>query len=126
MESQGTSCGTCKAHIANEQFSLRKIVQSTRFDVIMAVNPIVDDVRTRGNAAVKEYLWKFEKAKLDKVVEIVSELPDPVKQKNVWKEGGAVDESLSTLVKVKTRYKDVDYISTYEPLIFEEAKVSDH
>ncbi|MED6192344.1 hypothetical protein PIB30_009153 [Stylosanthes scabra] len=42
------------------------------------VNPIVDDVRTRGDAAVKEYIWKFEKAKLDKAVAIVSELPDPV------------------------------------------------
>ncbi|MED6192342.1 hypothetical protein PIB30_009151 [Stylosanthes scabra] len=30
-----TSCGTCKAHIANE-FRLRKILQSTRFDGIMA------------------------------------------------------------------------------------------
>ncbi|MED6120432.1 hypothetical protein PIB30_020784 [Stylosanthes scabra] len=42
------------------------------------VNPIVDDVRTRGDAAVKECIWKFEKAKLDKAVAIVSELPDPV------------------------------------------------
>ncbi|MED6209266.1 hypothetical protein PIB30_053081 [Stylosanthes scabra] len=50
-------------------------------------------------------------------------LKDFKKQKNDGKEGGAADESLSTLVKVKTRYKDVDdYISTYEPLIFEEAK----
>ncbi|MED6210762.1 hypothetical protein PIB30_067148 [Stylosanthes scabra] len=46
--------------------------------VFAEVNPIVDDVRTRGDAAVKEYTWKFEKAKLDKAVEIVSELPDPV------------------------------------------------
>lgn len=30
---------------------------------------------------------------------------------------------MSTLVKVKQRYKDVDdYIATYEPLVFEEAK----
>ncbi|MED6113986.1 hypothetical protein PIB30_075895, partial [Stylosanthes scabra] len=50
-------------------------------------------------------------------------LKDFKKQKNDGKEGGAANESLSTLVKVKTRYKDVDdYISTYEPLIFEEAK----
>jgi len=41
------------------------------------------------------------------------------KQKNNEKKGIAK----STLVKVKNRYKDVDdYIETYEPLIFEEAK----
>ena len=40
------------------------------------------------------------------------------KQKN-----NADDEDTSSLPKVKPRYKDVDeYISTYEPLIFEEAK----
>ena len=77
----------------------------------LQVNPIVDDVRKRGDAAVKEfvllhcllvfffffflgknllvmhqnlelffgrYTWKFEKAELDKIVEVVSELPDPV------------------------------------------------
>ncbi|KAL1366258.1 hypothetical protein HN51_014103 [Arachis hypogaea] len=50
-------------------------------------------------------------------------LKDFKKQKNSEKEGAAAAGSLSTLVKVKTRYKDVDdYISTYEPLIFEEAK----
>ncbi|KAK7373156.1 hypothetical protein VNO80_06554 [Phaseolus coccineus] len=42
------------------------------------------------------------------------------KQKNSEKKGTA---KLSTLVKVKNRYTDVDdYIATYEPLIFEEAK----
>ncbi|MED6120428.1 hypothetical protein PIB30_020780 [Stylosanthes scabra] len=51
------------------------------------VNPIVDDVRTRGDAAVKEYTWKFEKAKLDKAVKIVSELPVPALD-------GAVKEAL--------------------------------
>ncbi|KAF1876481.1 hypothetical protein Lal_00021195 [Lupinus albus] len=36
---------------------------------------------------------------------------------------GTVDGSEAKLVKVKNKYKDVDdYISTYEPLIFEEAK----
>ncbi|ESW13042.1 hypothetical protein PHAVU_008G162900 [Phaseolus vulgaris] len=42
------------------------------------------------------------------------------KQRNSEKKGTA---KLSTLVKVKNRYTDVDdYIATYEPLIFEEAK----
>lgn len=44
------------------------------------------------------------------------------KQKNSEKEG-TDDGAASRLVKVKTKYKDVDdYIATYEPLIFEEAK----
>lgn len=41
------------------------------------VQPIVDNVRTRGDDAVKEYTAKFDKVKLDKVVEDVAELPDP-------------------------------------------------
>ncbi|KAH8518244.1 hypothetical protein H0E87_000189 [Populus deltoides] len=41
------------------------------------VNPIVDDVRQRGDAAVKDYTSRFDKVKLDKIVENVSELPDP-------------------------------------------------
>ncbi|XP_027919451.1 probable helicase MAGATAMA 3 isoform X2 [Vigna unguiculata] len=46
-------------------------------------------------------------------------LKESKKQKNNEKKGIAK----STLVKVKNRYKDVDdYIETYEPLIFEEAK----
>uniref|UniRef100_A0A2P2LMQ4 Uncharacterized protein n=1 Tax=Rhizophora mucronata TaxID=61149 RepID=A0A2P2LMQ4_RHIMU len=41
------------------------------------VNPIVDDVRSRGDAAVKDYTSRFDKVRLDKIVEKVSELPDP-------------------------------------------------
>ncbi|KAK1570904.1 hypothetical protein Q3G72_008849 [Acer saccharum] len=41
------------------------------------VHPIVDDVRNRGDASVKDYTQKFDKVKLDKVVENVSDLPDP-------------------------------------------------
>ncbi|KAF9667167.1 hypothetical protein SADUNF_Sadunf16G0304900 [Salix dunnii] len=41
------------------------------------VNPIVDDVRQRGDAAVKDYTSRFDKVKLDKIVENVSGLPDP-------------------------------------------------
>lgn len=41
------------------------------------VNPIIDDVRALGDAAVRDYTEKFDKVKLDNVVENVSELPDP-------------------------------------------------
>ncbi|CAL5379776.1 unnamed protein product [Camellia sinensis] len=41
------------------------------------VNPIVDDVRCRGDAAVKDYTAKFDKVELDKIVDTVGELPDP-------------------------------------------------
>ncbi|KAJ9140883.1 hypothetical protein P3X46_031475 [Hevea brasiliensis] len=40
------------------------------------VNPIVDDVRSRGDAAVKDYTTRFGKVKLERTVENVSELPD--------------------------------------------------
>ncbi|KAK6932045.1 Histidinol dehydrogenase [Dillenia turbinata] len=41
------------------------------------VQPIVDDVHSRGDAAVKDYTARFDKVQLDKIVENVSELPDP-------------------------------------------------
>ncbi|MED6148981.1 hypothetical protein PIB30_058083 [Stylosanthes scabra] len=37
--------------------------------VFAVVNPIVDDVSTRGDATATKYTWKFEKAKLGKAVE---------------------------------------------------------
>ncbi|KAF0900598.1 hypothetical protein E2562_033120 [Oryza meyeriana var. granulata] len=40
------------------------------------VNPIVEDVRVRGDAAVKDYTTKFDKVALDDVVVHVSDLPD--------------------------------------------------
>ncbi|XP_021657799.1 histidinol dehydrogenase, chloroplastic isoform X2 [Hevea brasiliensis] len=45
--------------------------------IFNVVNPIVDDVRSRGDAAVKDYTERFDKVKLEKLVENVSELPDP-------------------------------------------------
>ncbi|XP_057476106.1 histidinol dehydrogenase, chloroplastic-like isoform X2 [Actinidia eriantha] len=45
--------------------------------IFSLVNPIVDDVHCRGDAAVKDYTAKFDKVELDKTVEIVGELPDP-------------------------------------------------
>ncbi|KDP34920.1 hypothetical protein JCGZ_09208 [Jatropha curcas] len=47
------------------------------FSIFSIVTPIVDDVRSRGDAAVKDYTTRFDKVKLEKIVEDVSELPDP-------------------------------------------------
>ncbi|KAL7241895.1 hypothetical protein ACSBR1_014469 [Camellia fascicularis] len=45
--------------------------------IFTTVQPIVDDVRHRGDAAVKDYTSRFDKVKLDKIVENVDDLPDP-------------------------------------------------
>ncbi|MED6146913.1 hypothetical protein PIB30_039141 [Stylosanthes scabra] len=59
----------CKAPIAIRQ----RAIPPPQDCSIHQINPIVDHVRTRGDAAVKDrYTWKFEKAKLDKAVEVVS------------------------------------------------------
>ncbi|TVU02281.1 hypothetical protein EJB05_52236 [Eragrostis curvula] len=44
--------------------------------IFSTVNPIVEDVRVRGDAAVKNYTEKFDKVALDDVVVRVSDLPD--------------------------------------------------
>ncbi|XP_020575081.1 histidinol dehydrogenase, chloroplastic [Phalaenopsis equestris] len=41
------------------------------------VKPIVDDVQSRGDAAVVDYTIKFDKVALDRIIEHVSDLPDP-------------------------------------------------
>ncbi|KAK9997406.1 hypothetical protein SO802_022092 [Lithocarpus litseifolius] len=46
--------------------------------IFSTVQPIVDDVHKRGDAAVKDYTAKFDKVELEQIVEKVSELPDPV------------------------------------------------
>ncbi|XP_027107342.1 histidinol dehydrogenase, chloroplastic isoform X2 [Coffea arabica] len=45
--------------------------------IFSVVQPIVDDVRGRGDAAVKEYTARFDKVELDNIVEDINELPDP-------------------------------------------------
>ncbi|PWA90443.1 Aldehyde/histidinol dehydrogenase [Artemisia annua] len=45
--------------------------------IFSTVQPIVDDVRTRGDAAVKDYTLRFDKVELEKIIENVSDLPDP-------------------------------------------------
>ncbi|KAI4331309.1 hypothetical protein MLD38_029504 [Melastoma candidum] len=47
------------------------------------VNPIIDDVHSRGDAAVKEYTAKFDKVELDTIIDDVSSLPDPVLEERV-------------------------------------------
>ncbi|KAG6543017.1 hypothetical protein Mapa_015513 [Marchantia paleacea] len=41
------------------------------------VGPIVEDVRKRGDEAVKEYTVRFDKVTLENIVELVADLPDP-------------------------------------------------
>jgi histidinol dehydrogenase len=43
--------------------------------IFSTVNPIVEDVRVRGDAAVKDYTEKFDKVLLDNAVVRVSDLP---------------------------------------------------
>lgn len=45
--------------------------------IFSVVTPIVDDIHSRGDAAVKEYTARFDKVELEKIVENVSDLPDP-------------------------------------------------
>ncbi|CAO2835309.1 unnamed protein product [Amaranthus hypochondriacus] len=45
--------------------------------IFSVVQPIVDDVRARGDDAVKKYTAKFDRVNLDVVVEDVADLPDP-------------------------------------------------
>eukprot|EP00262_Sarcandra_glabra_P017187 TRINITY_DN5806_c1_g1_i1.p1 TRINITY_DN5806_c1_g1~~TRINITY_DN5806_c1_g1_i1.p1 ORF type:complete len:487 (+),score=91.01 TRINITY_DN5806_c1_g1_i1:113-1573(+) len=45
--------------------------------IFSVVNPIVDDVRNRGDAAVIDYTVQFDKVILDKIVDCVADLPDP-------------------------------------------------
>ncbi|XP_027345133.1 histidinol dehydrogenase, chloroplastic-like [Abrus precatorius] len=60
---------------------VRSLIARPRIDfssIFALVNPIVEHVRERGDAAVKEYTLRFDKAELDKIVQIVSDLPDPL------------------------------------------------
>ncbi|GAB2210544.1 hypothetical protein Drorol1_Dr00015812 [Drosera rotundifolia] len=45
--------------------------------IFSVVQPIVDDVHGRGDAAVKEYTARFDKVELDRIVEEVADLPEP-------------------------------------------------
>ncbi|KZV43641.1 hypothetical protein F511_00192, partial [Dorcoceras hygrometricum] len=46
--------------------------------IFSVVQPIVDDIRSRGDAAVMDYTMRFDKVKLDSIIENVNDLPSPV------------------------------------------------
>ncbi|GAB4861447.1 hypothetical protein Ancab_036649 [Ancistrocladus abbreviatus] len=59
---------------------LDKLKARPRIDfssIFSTVEPIVEDVRSRGDAAVKDYTARFDKVALDRVVEEVVDLPVP-------------------------------------------------
>ncbi|KAK7319312.1 hypothetical protein RJT34_04031 [Clitoria ternatea] len=75
--------GIMKAYKLSElsDDEVRSLITRPRIDfssVFALVNPIVEHVRQRGDAAVKEYTLRFDKAEFDKIVELVSDLPDPL------------------------------------------------
>ncbi|KAI3930026.1 hypothetical protein MKW92_032481 [Papaver armeniacum] len=45
--------------------------------IFSTVQPIVDDVRNRGDEAVTDYTARFDKVSLDKIIERVADIPDP-------------------------------------------------
>lgn len=45
--------------------------------IFKTVNPIVEDVRSRGDAAVLDYTSRFDDIQLDNILERVTDLPDP-------------------------------------------------
>ncbi|PNX64958.1 histidinol dehydrogenase chloroplastic-like, partial [Trifolium pratense] len=68
-------------HLSNlTQTQLLSLKSRPRIDftsIFNVVNPIVDDVHNKGDEAVKQYTSRFDKVDLDKIVELVSDLPDP-------------------------------------------------
>eukprot|EP00897_Mesotaenium_endlicherianum_P009596 jgi/Mesen1/8665/ME000504S08106 len=59
---------------------LRVLLARPRIDfssIYKTVEPIVEDVRVRGDAAVKDYTANFDGAHLDSIVDKVADLPDP-------------------------------------------------
>ncbi|KAF5184896.1 Histidinol dehydrogenase [Thalictrum thalictroides] len=62
---------------SNEVNSLKARPRIDFSSIFSTVHPIVDDVRSRGDAAVIEYTARFDKVTLDKIVENVADLPDP-------------------------------------------------
>ncbi|XP_015893637.2 histidinol dehydrogenase, chloroplastic isoform X1 [Ziziphus jujuba] len=78
---KGISC-SMKSYRLSELTSLEvdSLKARPRIDfssIFSTVNPIVEDVRKRGDAAVKDYTAKFDKVNLDRIVVKVSDLPDP-------------------------------------------------
>ena len=47
------------------------------FSIFNTVQPIVDDVRSKGDSAIKDYTLRFDRVEIDKIVKNVNELQDP-------------------------------------------------
>ncbi|MCO5573840.1 hypothetical protein L7F22_027615 [Adiantum nelumboides] len=59
---------------------LRGLRERPRIDfssIFKIVNPIVEDVRSQGDSAVIDYTTRFDGVKMDTVLELVADLPDP-------------------------------------------------
>ncbi|KAK9743292.1 hypothetical protein RND81_03G229800 [Saponaria officinalis] len=78
---KGVNCAMKSYKLSELTFSeVDKLKARPRIDfssIFDVVQPIVDDVRTRGDDAVIEFTSKFDKVQLDQVVEEVADLPDP-------------------------------------------------
>ncbi|XP_050367992.1 histidinol dehydrogenase, chloroplastic isoform X2 [Argentina anserina] len=78
---KGTSCAMKSFRLSElTPAEVQNLKARPRIDfssIFSTVNPIVDDIRNRGDAAVRDYTAKFDKVELDKIVVEVSELPDP-------------------------------------------------
>ncbi|KAL4458153.1 hypothetical protein ABPG75_013018 [Micractinium tetrahymenae] len=63
-----------------DEAALREFASRPRIDftsILGTVSPIVEDVRARGDEAVKEYTAKFDRVQLDAVCVPIEELPAP-------------------------------------------------
>ncbi|KAG2435058.1 hypothetical protein HYH02_012055 [Chlamydomonas schloesseri] len=60
---------------------LKQVLARPRIDftsILNTVSPIVENVRTNGDAAVREYTAKFDRVNLDAVCVPIQDIPDPV------------------------------------------------
>ncbi|PIA49542.1 hypothetical protein AQUCO_01300383v1 [Aquilegia coerulea] len=82
FKSSRVKCSTMKSYKLSELTSteVNSLKARPRIDfssIFSTVHPIVEDVRSRGDAAVIEYTARFDKVTLGKIVENVADLPDP-------------------------------------------------
>ncbi|XP_051121302.1 histidinol dehydrogenase, chloroplastic isoform X2 [Andrographis paniculata] len=92
---------------ATEVDSLKARPRIDFSSIFGVVQPIVDDIRSRGDAAVKDYTFRFDKVKLDNVVENVDDLPDPVLDPAVQK---AFDVAYGNIFAFHAAQKPVEKI----------------
>ncbi|XP_024365440.1 histidinol dehydrogenase, chloroplastic [Physcomitrium patens] len=63
---------------ADEVRGLRARPRIDFTSIFETVGPIVENIRSRGDAAVKEYTSKFDRVDLKSVIDKIEDLPDPV------------------------------------------------